>query len=459
MDTSHAFARGSLSAAVLVDLNGDGKLEIVISAFDGQLHAFKLDGSEIDGFPVLLHSTKTMKYNRIISTPAVSDFNGDGVPDLLSGSNETVGGGGNAGPVFMVDGHGTKAVNGPYLPDWPVTITSLSLIPVIAEGVGPSPAAGDFDGDGRPDAIVQGTGGFFVLQADPGVQSGFGDPPNTLPITTDAEGKPQQGFDPSSIFGENSQANRPDTFFPALSSPAVGDLDQDGTPDLIISGDTLSFAGSIIAGSGNRLPLQHLLTMWNGKTGHMFDASPIVIEDVTFLVNPIVADVSGDGYPEVLVGTGAYFLHAADACGREPAGWPKLTNGWIMSTSAVGDLDGDHKLEAVSATREGNLYVWHTNGRDDGAIEWESFHHDNQNTGDFGRKLDQGTVHKATSPIDCSAPPPPPAVETYDAGGCAIAMRDGESESRAPWIVIAGVVLAVITRLARRARAPATTPR
>ncbi|MGH7280601.1 MAG: FG-GAP repeat domain-containing protein, partial [Polyangiaceae bacterium] len=431
MDVFHGFARGAFGSPVLADFDKDGKPEIVLAAFDGNIRVFHLDGSELNGFPVALHSTRTQKYNRIWSTPAVGDFNGDGIPDIASGSNEEIGGGGGAGPVFVVDGRGMNAPGSPYLKDWPITEVSLHLFPVVGEGIDSSPAIADMDGDGQPDLLVEGNGAPpTVLKADPGVPAGqFADPPNRLPVVNDPDAGTQQiGFDPTAVFGELTNAFQPDTMFPLLSQPAWGDLDEDGTPDVIMSGGSLSLAGSLTGGSYAK-PFQHLVAAWSGKTGHMLPGMPHVVEDYTFFVNESVADVGSadgpaDGYPEIILGTGAYFLHAIDGCGREAKGWPKFTNGWIAESAAIGDVNGDHKLDVVVGTRDGNLYAWKTQGTDDGVVQWESFHHDNANSGDYRAKLDQGTVSTGVTPLVCAVPQE--ATPTYDAGGCAVSPKKSE---------------------------------
>ncbi len=421
-DTTHAYARGAFAAPVLADFDGDKKLEIVQAAFDGQIHVFHGDGTPLDGWPVLVHAPKAAKYNRIMSTPTVTDFNKDGIPDLATGSNETLGGGDGAGPGFMIDGRGNKTPGGPYLPNWPISMTSLHLFPTVGEGLGASPASADFDGDGVPEVVLQGNGSPpLVAKADPGKQVGFADPPNRLPVREDGS----RGVEPTSIFGEQSNATTPDTMFPFLSQPSIGDLDLDGTPDIITSGGSLSLAGTIAGGAYNK-PFQNLLAFWNGKTGKMFSGSPFVIEDFVFFVNHAIADLSGDDYPEMILGTASYFVHAVDAWGCEAPGWPKFTNGWHVATPAVGDVNGDHALDVVATTREGYLFAWKTHGRDDGVVQWESFHHDNQNTGDYGKKLEQGTTKQPGPHVDCR-PVPPAAPPTYEAGGCAIASHDKTS--------------------------------
>jgi hypothetical protein len=187
----------------------------------------------------------------------------------------------------------------------------------------------------------------------------------------------------------------------------------------------------------------------------MMPGSPIVLEDYTFFMSMAVADIGGpngepDDYPEVILGTGSYFVHAVDACGRETPGWPKFTDGWLIATPAVGDITGDsaHSLEVVATTREGWLYAWQTKGREEGVVQWESFHHDNANTGNYNAKLDQGVTERAAKPIDCSVPAQESS-PVYAAGGCAVApaTRAGERGMLA-WGL--GVLLAVARTLRRK---------
>lgn len=453
MDAQHDFARGTYGAPVIVDMNKDGRPEIVIGAFDGNLWVYKIDATVLDGFPVALvaKTTVTPGPSRIMSTPTVADLNGDGIPEIMSGSNQQVGGGGSAGQVFAVDGRGNAAPGGPYLPNWPFTVTSLKLFPVVAEGIVASQAVADFDGDGVADVLVQGNGSRpLVVRADPGVQVKLDDPPNRLPPRVDDNGMTDNGFEATSIFGEKTKAKE-DVMFPLFSQPSIGDMDQDGVPDVVISGGSLTLAGALAGGGRRADPGQHLLGLWSGKTGKMLPGSPILIEDYTFLVNHAIADVSGDDYPEAITGSGGYFLHAADACGREAEGFPKFTNGWIAAAAAVGDVDGDAQksIETVVGTREGYLFAWHTRGRAGGPVEWESFHHDNANTGNYATKLEQGRAQRAPVPIDCSDPVAPTA-DRFDAGGCGCKTTPAPAGAGALGAAFAAIA-AVIARRRRRA--------
>jgi MYXO-CTERM domain-containing protein len=422
MDTETRIARGAFAAPVLVDLDNDGKLEIVQAAFDGNVYAFHGDGTAVSGWPVAVHYTGSLSSppptNRILTTPAVADFNGDGIPDLLVGSNERLGNGGQSGAVYIIDGRGNNAPS-LVLPHWPVTMTSLNLFPLVAEGVPNSGVIGTFDGTLA--AVMHGNASLpLIMPADPGAQNMLNvTPPNAIPQRPDPDNPGQTliGVDPSSIFGPLSKAATPNTMLPLFAQPSLGDIDQDGTPDVVASGGSLNLAIALQSKSAQGPAGANLLAMWSGKTGHMLPASPMVLEDFTFFNSQAIADLDGDDYPEVITGSGGYFVHAFNGCGVEPAGWPKFTGQWVISTAAVGDVDGDHKLEVAVASRDGWLYLWHTEGLDTGIIEWESFHHDNANTGNLNTALQQGTAgKKAATPLTVESCTPPSSSSSSGGG-------------------------------------------
>src|SRR6185436_8670803 len=114
---------------------------------------------------------------------------------------------------------------------------------------------------------------------------------------------------------------------------------------------------------------------------------PRVIEDWQFFTGPAVADIDGaaGGLPEIIESSGGYFVHAFNALGVEPAGWPKNTGQWVTMTPAVGDLDDDGLLEVVVATRMGTIHVYDTTGAACGNVQWRKAKHDEWNSGLYGK--------------------------------------------------------------------------
>jgi MYXO-CTERM domain-containing protein len=253
-------------------------------------------------------------------------------------------------------------------------------------------------------------------------------------------------------------------FANVFSVGAFGDLDGDGRPDYTTSGAELNLAINL-GGGGIARPFFHLVGAWNGTTGRVFPGFPRVIEDYTFFMNPAIADVSRDAYPEVILGTGGYYLRAFDACGREPQGWPKFTGQWIISSPSVGDLDGDHTLEVASATRGGYIFAWRTQGDDrTSSIQWEGFRHDARNTGNYGTALTQGVRRvMGASTIECPLNAPdggtPPrdggaGATPQDAGGGCGCRAQGAGVG-APWALL-GLGVLLSARRRRRDRCSVT---
>lgn len=449
--------RGAFASPVLEDMDKDGDLDIIQAGFDGRVYVYDGQSGELlDGWPVLVHfagdgRSEEPGYGRIFTTPAVADFNDDGYPEVLVGSNERLGSGENAGAIYLIDGRGTAAGAEPWLENWPVTLTSLLIFPLVAEGVTNAGVIGTFDGTRA--AVMHGNASSpFIMPANPGVQGNLGDTPANVIPEWDDDGVPRRGVAPTGRFGPLTKANPDDVMFPLFGHPSLGDIDQDGTLDVIASGSSLTLAQSLAGGSGD--DGQQLLAVWSGKTGQMMPAAPYLLEDYSFFNSHAIVDINNDDYPEIIVGSGGYYLHAFDGCGREPEGWPKFTGQWIINTPAVGDLDGDGSLEVALGTRSGWLYAWHTQGKTDGQIQWESYHHDNRNTGNFDVPLEQGDPDRvAPRPLTeavCTEllglddlPPLEPG------GGCgACTVGEAAPSSRGGWLALLG--LGLVARRRRR---------
>jgi len=96
---------GSVSAATVLDLNGDGKKDLLVGEYLGNLHFFENTGTDSDpafNGKVLLEASGTIYDCSFYSRPCVVDWDNDGVLDLLCGtSNGYVGRLKTLGPLLL----------------------------------------------------------------------------------------------------------------------------------------------------------------------------------------------------------------------------------------------------------------------------------------------------------------------------------------------------------------------
>jgi hypothetical protein len=137
-------------------------------------------------------------------------------------------------------------------------------------------------------------------------------------------------------------------------------------------------AALLTAGSG--APIKNYLTANDAQSGAPLPGFPAEIQGLNFLGAPLVADLSGDGKPDVVTGADSSAMHAFAADGSALPGFPKFTTGWTVWAPSTGDLRTSGRTALVSATREGYVMAWRTPGRAPGNDEWWSYRHDERNT-------------------------------------------------------------------------------
>jgi len=381
---------GAFAAPVLEDIDGDGALEVIVSAMDQHIHVYRADGTVQPGWPVLLrhvNESGDSEGQRIITTPAVGDVDGDGSIDIVCGTNEEPGTSTRYSVAYALHADGNDHEGGAYHEGWPIYARGAyngDLLPYVGEGAPSCPALGDVDGDGALELA------FFSIGDSGYLYSGDGS--EFLKLDSVAVD-----------FGAGS--NTPEEAFSiaSINSPSFADLDNDGVLDVAMGSVGWAFAEGQLDG-GRRHDHDHMLSVWDGASGRYLKGFPQRMEDMQFFMNPAVADLDGDGHGEVINGSGGFMLHAFDHEGEEPEGWPKFTGQWILGSPALGDVDGDGYLDLVTGTRSGWIYAWTTEvPAQDAAIQWANMHHDLRNTRNYHTEL--------------PSYPPPPVGDDDDSAG------------------------------------------
>ncbi|MDQ1521469.1 MAG: hypothetical protein QOI55_2542, partial [Actinomycetota bacterium] len=300
------------------------------------------------------------------SSPTLADVNGDGVPDAAFGHQN--------GFLDVVDGR-----SGKDLPGWPQP---------TGAAVDSTPAVADVNGDGHPEVIVGAgstwapnqTGGLIVFANNGAVRCRWrpptpsGGPSWTTVFSSPAIGDVNGDGRPDIVFGGfdlrihaidancNELPGFPfyhdDTVF---SSPSLFDIDGDGRQEIFIGGDS-----SPGPPEDHRGGVFRVLDWQNGVVVQKWKQ----YTDDIIASSPAIGDINGDGRADVVVGGGDYW-HGADghrlfawdaATGTPLPGWPQTLGGVVQGSPAIGDLNGDGKQEVVVGARSGAVYAFRGNG-------------------------------------------------------------------------------------------------
>ena len=357
---------GFASAPALGDIDGNGTLEIVVGGLDQRLYVVNSDGGIRDGFPLDLCQFPGSCAEigaRILSDVALGDIDGDGDLDAVIGTNEIPAGA--VGAIYLTDL--TTATPFPISPVLRDGLINLAILPVIGEGHPSAVSLADVDGDGDLEIASN------PMLGTNGIDHHTGEPLRSLLFTAD-------GFGTGSNFDGGA-------FLTMVNNPAFGDLDGDGVPDLVYGGVGVEWLVSLAL--SEVVEFQNAVGAWSGATGETMMGFPRQVEDVSFLVAPAIADVTGDGSPEVLFVSGGGLAYAWNARGHLAPDWPKFTGGWMIGGPGIGDITGDGYLDFVTTTREGQLFAWRTQGPANQAVQWASNRHDPMNTGNYHTPLFQ----------------------------------------------------------------------
>jgi hypothetical protein len=346
---------GVVEALAAGDLNGDGKLDLVVPT-GGQTASVSVLLGIGDGTfaaPVSYASSLLSIYGTSI---ALADFNGDGRLDVaLSNAN------GNGVAILLGNGDGTFQS--------PPQSYSAGLDPA-------SIMALDVNGDGKPDLVVTGGSGLtaivnrgdgsfsknstypvvkFPWKAVGGDFNGDARPDIAVgTITTTAGGQYNGGV--VSVLASNSdgtfqpRVDTTTTTFPMVLAP--GDFNGDGKLDLVVDEET---------------PYTNYLSTWIGNGDGTFQTN--ISQSIPGSVGSLaVGDFNNDGKLDVAATIGGVYVFLGNGDGTFNA--PVVTSAPSAGTLRAADFNGDGKLDlAISGGQSVSVLL----GNGDGTFQPSTF--------------------------------------------------------------------------------------
>ena len=328
------------ASAVAANLDDDTALEILVGDETGMLYAFNLDGTAVEGWPVIVGSDPTQSF-RILARPAVADIDGDAAPEVI---------------VALADGRlYVFAADGTLRDGWPHSLGEVADA-IGSQTLNSSPVVADIRGDARPEIIAGGYNGVIYAYNGDGSLA-WSHPTAAAIVATPAIGDVDAAVDGVEVVvgsgdgfvyildRDGVQLRRLATDWRVDSSPLLVNLDADPTLEIVVGtgqATGIDFANKVWAWNGDGT----LLANWPKTT-----AGPVPSA-------PAAGDVTGDGQPEVVIAGSDTQVYVVMPDGSDAITWPRQAGSPVQGGPALANLDDDPAQEVIVATLDGRLLIF-----------------------------------------------------------------------------------------------------
>lgn len=350
-----------------VDLDGDGKKEMVFGGTDGSIHVLNYNGTERRTGYWPKHTS-----GPIMAGVEIGDLDKDGQQEIIAASFD--------GKVYALSATGQTK--------WQVdTRSSITFS---------KPTLGDIDGDNKLDVLVGSSSKKLYAIGENGHllwEHLATDKISGTPVICDLDGDDKMetvfksdngyvsvvGANGAEVSGWPKQAGNQNGFFPFV--PAVADIDEDGKKEIIVgtpdSNEILIYNtdGDVI----KRISIN----------GAVHDSPNITDIDNDGKLDMVVAD--DKGYLNVI--KLADTLASSDSKPKQFSGWPQKKGDHLFGAPRVSDIDGDGNLDII-------FTAWNSSktGSQSGTVN--AVHLDGSNISGFPKSIGKSYGKITISDID-----------------------------------------------------------
>jgi hypothetical protein len=370
----------SFGSPVVVDINDDGKLEVLTADGNGCVWAWDRNGNVLPNYP-LKTAGSCVGTPRISGPLAVGDVDGDGSLEIAAGTRGQGGGVGQRGKTFLWNGDGSLVPNWPQEMAWNTqygsglpevltvamaNVTGDERLEVIAGTSNNASAGGTPDDDTHNLYVFRGNGttlpGFPTQYRRAGIWGfvGAGD------IDGNGYAEVLTGRDHSFVHAYNAQGNAmpswpvetavdpndPHGLFIEFTrdAPSLADIDNDGEMEIVIAGkvrdphqnrEVTNSALLVLRPNGQRKPGWYVAKLGGAPLFNEYPPTQAAA----------LADLTGDGNLEIVVAMldGKIRAYKADGTLLWQYNFAAGTR-LFASEPIIGDVTGDNELDIVFGT-------------------------------------------------------------------------------------------------------------